>query len=59
VPRRLAGLALAVGLVLAASGCAAPGNRDPWTIPPTAPINSVAVACDISGRGDGGFNDIA
>jgi len=58
-PRRLADLALAVGLVLTASGCTTSGDLDPGTIPPTAPINSVAVAYDLSGRGDGGFNDIA
>jgi basic membrane protein A len=56
--RRPTVAAILVLLALAALGACSPG--DPGvTVPPSAPVQKVAVAYDISGRGDGGFNDIA
>ena len=57
-PRRLAGLALAIGLGLTACSGASEASRQP-TSPATANVSRIAVAYDISGRGDGGFNDLA
>jgi len=61
--RRFLAIAIALAIALAAgiafSACAGNPGTGFETVPPTAPINSVAVAYDISGRGDGGFNDIA
>ena len=53
--------ALGLGLALAASaGAPSPRHpdRQPVTPPPSA-VTKIAVAYDISGRGDGGFNDLA
>ena len=51
-------IALAVSVVLA--GCVGRGSATPPPrTPPPGAVTKVAVAYDISGRGDGGFNDIA
>lgn len=45
--------------VAALSGCVAGGPTAGVTVAPPAAVQRIAVAYDISGRGDGGFNDIA
>lgn len=58
---RRAGLtlaALATAVALLASACS--GSGTPKPAKPTQPVVSrIAIAYDVSGRGDGGFNDIA
>ncbi|MEW5992587.1 MAG: BMP family ABC transporter substrate-binding protein [Chloroflexota bacterium] len=54
--RRLASLAAFVATLAACSGAPADSGV---TVPPSARLQKIAVAYDISGRGDGGFNDIA
>ncbi len=48
---------LALGVVLALAGCAGRSAGPSPAGPPQ--VHKVAIAYDISGRGDGGFNDIA
>lgn len=55
--RRRALLPFALLLVLAAAGCAT-GSGSP-TAAGALKVHKIAIAYDISGRGDGGFNDIA
>ncbi|MCI0581801.1 MAG: BMP family ABC transporter substrate-binding protein [Chloroflexi bacterium] len=51
--------ALVAAVVLTASACDQLGTT-PAPVKPTQPVvNRIAIAYDISGRGDGGFNDIA
>ena len=55
--RRPAWPLLAVGLVVAVAACA---GRTTSASPAGSPqVHKIAIAYDISGRGDGGFNDIA
>jgi basic membrane protein A len=55
--RRPAWVAILILLALALGACT---PSDPGvTVPPSASVQKVAVAYDLSGRGDGGFNDIA
>ena len=57
--RRPVLIALAFALVGLLAACSGPGGT-PEPAKPTQPVVSrIAIAYDISGRGDGGFNDIA
>lgn len=51
-------LALTAALALLAAACVGPG---PTAVPVMTPagVHRVAIAYDVSGRGDGGFNDLA
>jgi basic membrane protein A len=55
--RRFGTLGLAL-LLAALAGCR-PASDPGVTLPPEARLQKVAVAYDLTGRGDGGFNDIA
>jgi basic membrane protein A len=59
-PRRPAIAFAALGLLVATlAACSGAPADSGVTVPPSARLQKVAVAYDISGRGDGGFNDIA
>ena len=53
-------MVVATGAVIAIAGCATSGSIGTAGVSsPRAALTTVAVAYDLSGRGDGGFNDIA
>ena len=58
---RLGALGIAAALSrsrLSRAGRSSP-SEPPVSVPPTASVGSVAIAYDLAGRGDGGFNDLA
>lgn len=55
--RRFPGVLIAIGVVLVLAACGGQSAAPSPAGPPQ--VHKIAIAYDISGRGDGGFNDIA